>query len=232
MCFYYIFIEMGSKHAPLGKADTLEETPFQTARREAYEEIGLPIDDRKFPSPFRLEHLCELPANLALTELGVRPCVSFLNTGDHINGSTADAEESLIPRLSAREVSAVFSAPFHSFLCEQDQTDPDGEEASKWYQGSWGVWNDTKWRMHNFYIPSDRRIIGPSRKRYRAFGLTARILVDAARIAYGEEPQFEINATLGEEDMIRRMLETGRLGTTRSPGDRLTREDLTKAAKV
>jgi hypothetical protein len=28
--------------------------------------------------------------------------------------------------------------------------------------------------------------------RYKVWGMTARILVDAARLAYGEEPEFEV----------------------------------------
>ena len=158
--------------------------------------------------------------------------MSFLNTGDDANGTAADAEEILVPRLATREVSAVFSAPFHSFLSELDETDPNTEEASKWYQGTWVVWNDVRWRMHSFYIPSNQRAKGPSPKRYRAFGLTARILVDTARIAYDEEPQFETNDNLGEEDMIRRLLELGRLDATRKSGDHFNQEDLAKATKI
>jgi coenzyme A diphosphatase NUDT7 len=30
--------------------------------------------------------------------------------------------------------------------------------------------------------------------RYKVWGMTARILVDAARVAYGEEPSFEVSA--------------------------------------
>ncbi|KAJ5520472.1 hypothetical protein N7463_000925 [Penicillium fimorum] len=45
------------------------ETAFQTARREASEEIGLPDINQRLPPPFSVEHLCELPANLARTEV-------------------------------------------------------------------------------------------------------------------------------------------------------------------
>lgn len=34
--------------------------------------------------------------------------------------------------------------------------------------------------------------------RFRVFGMTARILVDAARVAYGEDPEFEHNSHFGE----------------------------------
>jgi peroxisomal coenzyme A diphosphatase NUDT7 len=32
-------------------------------------------------------------------------------------------------------------------------------------------------------------------QRYKVWGMTARMLVDAARLAYGEEPDFEVSRT-------------------------------------
>lgn len=90
--------------------------------------------------------------------------------------------------------------------------------------------------MHNFYIPAEPKAKAkantPSRKRYRAFGLTARILVDTARVAYGEDPRFEFNDGIGEEGMLRKLMEMGRLTADRRPGDQLTPEVLAKAAKI
>lgn len=134
-----------------GRADTLEETPFQTARREAREEIGLPEVNQALPRPFTVEHLCELPANLARTELVVRPCVALLHSFDEATGANEDPEVSLIPRLDAQEVAAVFTAPFRSFLREKDveSGDLDSEE---WYQGAWTEWHQSNWRseFHSF----------------------------------------------------------------------------------
>jgi 8-oxo-dGTP pyrophosphatase MutT (NUDIX family) len=153
----------GQAALPGGKADTLSETPWDTARREAYEEIGLPMNDEKLRG-FKVEHLCELPTNLAKTELGVRPCVAFLSpssilTGTNTpSGSDIDVEDRLIPRLDPKEVAAVFTAPFHAFL-RKDWPGPgpgpvqkDGRP-EKWYRGSWTDWHESKWRMHNFYVP-------------------------------------------------------------------------------
>lgn len=135
-----------------GRADTLEETPFQTARREAREEIGL--GDR-LPDPFAVEHLCELPASLAKTELVVRPCVALLHSHDKATGMSADPEESLIPRLDAKEVAAVFTAPFHNFLWMRD--DPAaGGRPEDWYQGAW-----TEWHQHNWRSKSVTPVAGP-----------------------------------------------------------------------
>ncbi|KAF2806660.1 NUDIX domain protein [Mytilinidion resinicola] len=260
----------GQAALPGGKSDTLSETPFATARREAYEEIGLPLHDAQLPAPFRVEHLCQLPSNLARTELGVRPCVAFLNTS---SSSSAAAESALIPRLDPKEVAAVFTAPFHNFLREKDEADglahtsasagdfPGAEAAgfkADWYRGVWTDWHESRWRMHNFYVPvgptnSSQTVVRPKKKtgpqpkithpsppaeedalerqtRFRVFGMTARILVDAARVAYGEEPEFEHNAHFGDEDMIARLLKTGRLAMEKRQGDELTREDFKNAA--
>lgn len=255
----------------------MSETPFQTARREAFEEIGLPLEDTKFPPPFRIEHLCQLPANLARTELGVRPCVAFLSANPGPDWPSdkriPTAEEVLIPRLDAKEVAAVFSAPFHNFLKDTDEYVPEpargfGSEASsfpvKWYNGTWTDWHESRWRMHNFYVPITgqtvawaptvssspavgssslpyRDLPAPGRavklaqdsmRRFRVFGMTARIMVDAARVAFDEAPVFEHNSHLGDEDMIGRLLRVGRLGPIRKPDDELTMEDLTAAAKL
>ncbi len=270
--------DAGQAALPGGKAESLSESPLQTARREAYEEIGLPLQDTKFPPPFRIEHLCQLPANLARTELGVRPCVAYLSAApgnDWPRGKDVpSAEEVLIPRLDAKEVATVFSAPFHNFLkaTYEHVSEPAGDygsEASgfpaKWYQGSWTDWHESRWRMHNFYVPiaghtvawaptltSSSPAVGSSSipyrdlpapasavrqakesmKRFRVFGMTARILVDAARVAFDEPPEFEHNSHFGDEEMIERLLKIGRLGAVRKADDELTREDLAAAAKL
>lgn len=189
----------GDAALPGGRADNVE-TAFQTARREANEEIGLPDINQKLPPPFSVEHLCEFPANLARTEVVVRPCVALLHSYDPHSGLNADPEVSLIPILDAREVEAVFTAPFKDFLSENVQ---NGHE---WYRGSWGMWHNSQWRMHQFFV---RQLSEHGEDVYRIFGMTARIIVDAARVAYAQEPEFEHNSHFGDEEMIVRQL--GRL---------------------
>ncbi|KAF2436331.1 NUDIX domain protein [Tothia fuscella] len=265
----------GQAALPGGKADSLSETPFQTARREAQEEIGLPLLDSKFPPPFRIEHLCQMPTNLARTELGVRPCVAYLSPHPNFPADRPypTAEEALIPRLDAKEVAAVFSAPFHSFLKEHlghESVAAEGYgvetvgQRPEWYSGTWTDWHESRWRMHNFFVPLKGQTVawapttktspavgssslpyrdvpaaeGASKKAqdemktFRVFGMTARILVDAARVAYGEEPEFEHNSHFGDEDMIGRLFRLGKLGGIRREGDELTREDLIAASKI
>jgi hypothetical protein len=62
--------------------------------------------------------------------------------------------------------------------------------------------------------------------------MTARILVDAARVAYGEEPEFEHNSHFGDEEMIGRLLKLGRLSEVRKKGEVLTKDVLKQASKM
>ncbi|KAJ5816741.1 hypothetical protein N7447_008974 [Penicillium robsamsonii] len=184
----------GDAALPGGRADSME-TAFQTARREASEEIGLPDINQGLPPPFSVEHLCELPANLARTQVVVRPCVALLHGYDPRLGLNADPEVSLIPILDAREVAAVFTAPFKDFLSENIH--------EEWYRGSWGTWHNSQWRMHQFFVRHG--------EGYRIFGMTARIIVDAARVAYAQEPEFEHNSHFGDEEMIAKLCQSGQL---------------------
>ncbi|KAI1390194.1 NUDIX hydrolase domain-like protein [Hypoxylon trugodes] len=223
-----------SGHAafPGGKADSLSESPYQIARREAWEEIGLPMDDAKIPKPFRIEPLCCLPCSLAKTELAVRPCVAFLHADDVPGKPKAMVDESMIPRLDAKEVAAVFSGPFHNFLKMKDElhegeTIPPGD----WYDGYWHHWHSEPWRVHNFHVPvNNQKVTKPKVRdggqaaladeleeeedtvqRFLVWGLTGRMLVDAARIAYNEEPEFEHNDHYGDEHIIAYLNDAGRL---------------------
>jgi coenzyme A diphosphatase NUDT7 len=141
--------------------------------------------------------------------------VAFLHSDD----DKVDVADRMIPRLDAKEVAAVFSAPFHNFLRDVDEV-PEGARAppgkpTDWYSGSWTEWHEGRWRMHHFYVPINNQVVTkpktreggqasiaetteeedePGLVRYKVWGMTARILVDAARVAYGEEPSFEVSA--------------------------------------
>jgi hypothetical protein len=62
--------------------------------------------------------------------------------------------------------------------------------------------------------------------------MTARIIVDAARVAFAREPEFEHNSHFGDEEMIANLRRMGRLSQVRRPGDELTREMMERAAKL
>jgi len=140
--------------------------------------------------------------------------VAFLHSDDG-SGNATSVEDSMIPRLDAKEVAAVFSAPFHNFLRAEDEV-REGDnlpgKRSDWYSGSWTDWHDGRWWMHNFFVPiTNQKVVKPKVRegrqaaiaeqldkeegsvlRYKVWGMTARMLIDAARVAYGEDPEFDV----------------------------------------
>ena len=137
-----------------------------------------------------------------------------------------------MPKLEPKEVSDIFTAPLHGFVRVNHEGGDSKRAKSTWYKGTWGIWNETRWRMHNFYIPKVDSNGRSSDEAYRVFGMTARILVDVAKVAYAEAPNFEHNEEMGEETMIRRLIASGRLSGTRKAGSQLTRAELAAGAKL
>lgn len=97
----------------------------------------------------------------------MRPCVALLHSFDEATGANADPEISLIPKLDAREVAAVFTARFEDFLRLNIEHDDDkhkhrGQGVDKdkhadpgqWYRGSWSLWHHSNWRSRffNFFL--------------------------------------------------------------------------------
>ena len=191
----------------------------------------------------------------------MRPCVALLHSGDDDESDRPAAgppaptvDESLMPRLDAKEVAAVFSGPLHNFLLAEDEVvvpsdgDGDGDEArrrmrallpgGKWYEGRWAEFHEAPWRVHYFYVPvNHQRVTKPRVRegglaaiaeqleeeeeegagRYMVWGMTGRMLVDAARVAYAREPEFEHNKHYGDEALIERLAGAGRLGEKKRP---------------
>ncbi|CRK20438.1 hypothetical protein BN1723_000290 [Verticillium longisporum] len=258
-------IPHGIPAGPALPKPTEEDLSNFIARREAFEEIGLPNIHHPLPAPFRIESLCELPCNIAQTQIVVRPCVAFLHTDQTtetrppgVADAHADAPppaEAMIPVLDAKEVAAVFSAPFHNFLRAQDEATGRTHPPGHWYDGRWVHFRESPWRVHNFYVPVDaQRVSKPEAPpaaaraqdekqqeeapadadaqaqtklaakleeeqvaRYKVWGMTAHILVDAARLAYGETPEFEHNQHYGDEDIIKTVEKEGGFFDTKKP---------------
>ncbi|KAF8424548.1 hypothetical protein EV426DRAFT_81724 [Tirmania nivea] len=286
----------GQVALPGGKADTLTEKPENTARREAYEEIGLPLPNHNFVLSvptlqsssnqqslgaekqqirFSITHLTELPCHLSQNNLSVRPVVAVLLPApaqkdapispgdinlDNMNklDIPIDLESLLIPRLDPKEVSVVFSTPLEAFLAKtyaREYTHPPTPTPEKWYKGKLAKWYGRDLYMHEFMAPvwahkavtvgrgaarvgyNDKLITleeavllaGGSEKNekkdedvlmhYRVWGMTARILVEAARIAYEKEPEFECLEEKGDEDIIAVLWDYGMLREERKHGE-------------
>ena len=62
--------------------------------------------------------------------------------------------------------------------------------------------------------------------------MTARMLVDAARTAYGEEPEFEHNTHFGDEKMIERRIRMGRFSNMSVPEDKIIKDEVEKDSKL
>ena len=71
-----------------------------------------------------------------------------------------------------------------------------------------------------------------SQAHFRVFGMTARIIVDAARYAYDTEPEFEHNPRFGDESFIEELLEMGNLGPVRKSNKNTIDRDHAAAAKI
>jgi coenzyme A diphosphatase NUDT7 len=223
------FPDAGDTALPGGKADSLSEPPYQTARREAFEEIGLPLQSSISPLSSRIVHLCQLPISIAPTWLGVRPCVAWIQHDPSLmidaTNDSSGMDSSFVPELDANEVAAVFTVPLKSFLKTSfpaHMASHISKQSQPWYKGDRFPFDNGTVRMYNFYMPitsSSVKWTGSvldacqtDEMTFRIFGLTAKILVETARIAFDREPQFEHDENIGDEDLISRYILEGKMG--------------------
>ncbi|KAJ7494829.1 NUDIX hydrolase domain-like protein [Mycena galericulata] len=170
----------GDTVLPGGKVDPEDRTIEDTARREAFEEIGLPLDKLKVPL------LCILEPSLASNQLIVTPVVVLI------------LDNTLRPILNTAEVASLFSHPLVSFLSSTPPfpTEPELIEVpyhttSDWmYPGPNGIPRTS--RAHRFLTGREAGGIKP------VFGLTASILIHAASIAHARTPDFEVSHPDGQ----------------------------------
>ncbi|WVQ75914.1 hypothetical protein IAR50_005549 [Cryptococcus sp. DSM 104548] len=190
---------------PGGKYEPGDMGPEGTARREAFEEIGVPIDHD------RVRKLCILDRFLTGNSLIVTPVVFMIT------------DRTLTPLLNPDEVSRLFSMPLASFLHTRPSLIPsfpysilprlaslppgaidsipppppihyaedEGTVGGK--DGRFYGFRDVTWgagvvRMHRFLTGREREGVKP------VYGLTAAILVKAASVGYGVDPDFAVHA--------------------------------------
>ncbi|KAJ7731704.1 NUDIX hydrolase domain-like protein [Mycena maculata] len=164
----------GDTSLPGGKVDPEDRTIEDTARREAFEEIGLPRDKLKVPL------LCILEPFLASNQLIVTPVVVLI------------LDNTLRPILNTAEVASLFSHPLVSFLSSTPPfpTEPELIEVPYHTFGDWtypgpnGIPRTS--RAHRFLTGREAGGIRP------VFGLTAAILILAASIAHARAPDFDV----------------------------------------
>ncbi|KAJ7150760.1 NUDIX hydrolase domain-like protein [Mycena filopes] len=165
----------GDTSLPGGKVDPVDRTIEDTARREAFEEIGLPINKLKVPL------LCILEPFLSSNRLIVTPVVVLI------------LDNTLRPILNAAEVASLFSHPLASFLSSSPPFPTESELVEvpyhtfgdHTYPGPNGTRLTT--RAHRFLTGREAGGIKP------VFGLTSGILIRAASIAHAPRvPDFEV----------------------------------------
>jgi peroxisomal coenzyme A diphosphatase NUDT7 len=185
------------------------ENVWETARREAWEEIGLP---ENVPPPYTVEHLCSLRPHLSRHHLLVTPVVAYLSS---TLPETHDPSR-LVPSLDTKEVSSLFTLPFEQFL---RSTSKEGG-VQDWRHESRKInWLGAQWVFHDFFatvtalvkpeaVKAEEDVSPvPTQILARIWGLTARILVDACIVGYGRQPEFEHTVDLWDESKIEAMIE-------------------------
>ncbi len=149
---------------PGGKSDSLEETPWDIARREAFEEIGLPRYNDELPKGISLEHLTIFPPYLSRNFLATYPCIAFLdikeNKFDNNLDGLSELKDILKFNLNPMETSSLFSAPLIQFLygkvdLSEYINDNDNKNKNKnitKYKGGKVKWAELPWVIHNFQV--------------------------------------------------------------------------------
>lgn len=145
----------------------------ETARREAFEEIGLPMSKES------VRLLCHLPPFLSRsgTPLLVTPVVCL------------SLDPTITPNLNLSEVSNIFSHPLYSFLT--DTPPPPHYVPPTVYNGTrpYRMQYDIRWLQGRPY-----RLFRFEGRLNPIWGFTADILIHTAMVAYRREPDFERKA--------------------------------------
>ncbi|EJD37352.1 hypothetical protein AURDEDRAFT_92407 [Auricularia subglabra TFB-10046 SS5] len=199
----------GDTALPGGKVDPQDKSLEDTARREAFEEIGLPRDKLRVPL------LCTLEPFLARNKLVVTPVVVLIT------------DQTLRPILNDAEVKTLFSHPLRSFLEEvppnalphspsearplehpESIQSPDSQSGlvaeliaeSNTPGRHHSLEDDTPYhtyrdidggspiRMHSFLTGREGEGVKP------VYGLTSAILIHCAQIGYARPAAFQVQA--------------------------------------
>ncbi|KAF8324623.1 NUDIX hydrolase domain-like protein, partial [Cantharellus anzutake] len=184
----------GDTSLPGGRFEPGDRNLEDTARREAFEEIGLPQDR------YRIPLLCYLQPFLIGTHLLVTPVVVLI------------LDPEVRPILNEPEVSALFSHPLHAFLLRDapfaryhlPHSEAHPHSPNFLARHLHIAWGQSKVRMHKFLTGREDLGVKP------VTGLTAAILLHTAMVGYQKEPEFLPHAPgeLSQQDRIAYALRT------------------------
>ncbi|OJA14061.1 hypothetical protein AZE42_09088 [Rhizopogon vesiculosus] len=156
-----------------GKVEPQDLTAEDTARREAFEEIGIAQDHERVPL------LCVVEPFLAGEQIVVTPVVVLI------------LDKTMQPNINESEVASIFSQPLASFLASSFPFPQDRATAdpSKPYHTTtdWTWSEGGTFRMHSFLTGRESDGVKP------VFGLTAGILIHIAILGYRRRPDFELH---------------------------------------
>ncbi|KAI6032370.1 hypothetical protein BKA83DRAFT_4213371 [Pisolithus microcarpus] len=156
----------GDTALPGGKVDPRDVTVEDTARREAFEETGLPQD------PERIPLLCVMEPFLAGNQTVVTPVVVLI------------LDKTLQPNLNESEVTSIFARPLSSFLTTDRLSADPSRPYYSYVDRAWSQGGSI--RVHSFLTGRETDGVKP------VFGLTANILIRVATIGFGHEPAFQV----------------------------------------
>jgi len=134
----------GHVSLPGGKADNDNETEVEVARRECFEEIGLPYDEDLSRQGLKLEYLNMMPCYLSRTFLSVRPVVCFLQ--DRVKPSEQIKNLKLL--LNPGETSSIFSIPLLDLIDQHEKREYLKKSVHTYN------WGHLKWPLKHFYYPT------------------------------------------------------------------------------
>jgi peroxisomal coenzyme A diphosphatase NUDT7 len=195
----------GDAALPGGKADSLDETPYQVARRETCEELGIPFSEEKLErSGYGIQYITTLPAYLSRNLLSVRPVVAFIHPL-HPRFQHLDYIRDLpsiinMEKHKSHEVGDVFSVSLHRFL----------RDTPGWYSSKPVNWGGLMWNQHWYRAIRHTKPVGQT-GWYSVWGLTANILLDTAAIAFDTKPPMlhRRDNAVGDEVLLRGLKEHG-----------------------
>lgn len=202
------------------------------------------IENPNTPETNGITNLGSFPAYLSRNLLAVAPVITYVPTKassvdmvpesyhglPHVLGTNQELSTILSDN---GEVSEVFSVPLRHFLYENHPPDsscfqryPEPHSSSEngsglkpWYDGVFTNWNGLQWQQHHYHVlKRTNKKVGDS-PYFNVWGLTARILLDVASVAYNQVPEMKHSSVIGDERLLLALESVGAMRKERSKKD-------------